>query len=61
MDFCHVPVCALACRLPGHLHNMPRRGGASRSAQHDVDLMRGAIVSKWNICPTHEYLAVYAH
>ena len=32
---------------------------ASRLAQHDENLVLVAVIRKWNICATNEYLAVY--
>jgi hypothetical protein len=32
---------------------------ASRLAQRDENLVLVAVISKWNICATNEYLAVY--
>ena len=37
------------------LDNLPRFGGASRQAQHDLDLMHFPIVSQWNIRAIDEY------
>jgi hypothetical protein len=37
------------------LDKLHRLGGASMSAQHDVDLVHRAVVSQWDICAIAEY------